>query len=1308
MTATATDVFWSGARGRDWHNAGSWVGGVLPTAGDVAVFDSSVYGNGCRIFQVGSRVEVAGLRFVGPSPAVQGTAVGNGALTIGQEGVAVSGGMVTLDLPLALGASQTWAVAGDSELLLSGALSGEGVLTKDGEGRAWLTGPGVFSGEYRVAAGTLRTSRDSAAPVTEGLAVWLDAAAADTVVTNGAGVMTAWRSRVGGGEMVATPGGGPLWVADAMAGKPAARFTNAWNQGMVMLSGYSNTTNCATAFIVAQRRSRQTDYTGLLSIYRGGELDYDQYHASVFFHFPGGFPHNSVKGFRRNVDGGFLSFPSEQPVCLMSRFNGASHVIARDYPAQYGTTSTHTNMFLPFDANRIVLANRAAPVNAYNYPFNGEISEMLLYNRVLTEAEERQVFAYLRGKWEETPPFTIETTLKRATVHFDAARPETLVTNAAGGVLAWTNLCNEGALVPQTAGQNPLYVTGESGGLPAVRFDKDLTNALQMLNVSYYGAKSATLFTVITPRPEQIQYTGVASFSRSTGNDYNEAGSAILLAFNNSNIDDAWWAHQENQWLGGGHLRPERVAVVMSSFDKGLHAMQVNGLPSSPPAVREVLFNAQNLRVGNRFDSSARTFNGDIHELMIFNCALSPEETAQVTEYLKAKWLDTPPDDLAALLAEAAVRFDASDAGSVTTNEFGIVTELRNLNATGAAEIADQAGCDGPLYVEGAMNGLPVLRFDHTRNTVLEMTSGYTNSNAFLTAFAVARITKDSGTTDAGLLSLVRSGQRDYDNMTSASVMLIRSSGMDRWGAHRAGRDMAQVNDVPHGKPFSLMSRFDGFQHTLELNGLPAAAPFAYYNNATTRFAADRIQLGGRQTRPSTDPNPRLERFLSCDLGEMLVFNRDLTPSETALIHSYLHEKWYPDTSANTLPELLARANVWLDASAAGTVTLSPGGLVTAWANRNGNTGALTPPPGCDGPALIADALNGLPVLRFDKDAATKQMLWVTSGYSLTTTAATAVIMMRPRAEQINNSRLLATWRDPNHDWNTPEAAALLYYTTGNARWQAHRNGSNKSFCANLPPEEPACLISRFDSVSHRIILNGTILCGVEPSTGAFNTDRFAIGGRRTAGNENEWHNGDVAEVLLYDYALSPDQYRLLASYLMAKWMPPPPPAQEDGTHDIQVCEGALLDARGAEGLTLPGGASLYGAGTIWGDVVMGSGSWLWASGNLLAIDGDLTLEQGARLAVDYSGGLRPLVSATGQLVLKDVNVTASAIREITGSTTLPILQGGTGWHDGNGNAPDPAGWTLTSDINGAAFNLDPLAYRVNIKFQRGTILMIR
>ncbi len=1282
------DVFWSGATSRDWHTPSNWSGGSVPAGGDVAVIDPSRQAVTRWDFQLTNAAAVAGLRLTNLTQAVSGSASGNFALTVGADGVGVSGASVMLAFPCVVAAPQTWSVAAGAELVHSGELRGSATLAKAGEGRAWLTGQSVFSGNYRVEAGVLKGVSAYAAPVMDGLDVWLDASASGTFVTNSAGAMTVWSNRVGNSVMTPVGGGGPLWVAHAMRGKPAARFDRAANNGLIMQSGYANTTNVVTAFVVMQRRIDQNAFAGLLSINKDGEMDFNTPNGSVFFRFPNSAPNYTLTCDRNNTQGGEINVPQETPVCLMSRYNGQSHTLVQD-GALAGSVSTDTRMAEPFAADRLVLGNR--PVAGYAYPFNGDVSEVLVYNRVLTAAEERQVVAYLRQKWQE--PGTLETVLGEASLWFDASHPETLVTNEAGGVLTWKSRVSETTLTPVT-GANPLFLGQGANGLPAVRFDKDLANSLQTTGGYWNRGKALTVFVSLVPRASQNTFAGVVSVT-GWGADFAEAGNAcVILAFPEA---QRWGAHRQGSWLSSVFLVSEQPAFVMSRFDGGAHTFALNGTVLGAPVASEQTFNANLLRLGARLDGNnfnPPTFNGDIQEVLVYNRALSPAEESLVNGYLDKKWRKA--DDLGALLADAEVHLDASEAASVVTNEVGQVTAWSNLSSGAVMTVPAVSGCVGPQWVAGAMNGRPVMRFDNTLKTSLFMESGYANTEAGLTAFMVLR----RGAMDifAGVLSAYNAAEPvDYDNLRSAALIETDSTPFSyNWYCNRVV-GLGAVADVPFGTPACLMSAFDGLRHTMAVNG-GAAASVAFVGN----FDANRICVGAR-------PIGGMGYFFSGDVAEVLIYNRSLSAGETARVNAYLREKWQ-QPATNTLAALLGSAQLWLDASASGTLLTNASGQVTAWSNRVANTAAaLIPPAGLTGPTPVAAGLNGRTVLRFDKDAALLQGLMVSEGYALTSASATAVVMMKPRTSQVANARLLMVWRDNANDYDNSDSGIFMYMPAATS-CNGFRANNGKSGYGTIVAETPVCLVSRYDGNAHRMIKDGDVLCGpVWSGEGAFNANRLALGFRL---NVNEPFNGDIAEVLVFDYALTPDQYGMIVAYLKDKWVnaPSTPVGALQGTQSVEVRSGAELDVRDAAGFAVESGGVLFGAGTVSGNMTVAGGGRIKALGegdNVLDVVGDLVFKPGATVAIDYAGGARPLVRATGLLSLPaQMTYAATNLIEVTGSATLPVLQGGL-WDNGSGGSPSAAAWVLQGGSGAVQLQLDGASHRVNLQIIRGTLLML-
>jgi hypothetical protein len=142
-------------------------------------------------------------------------------------------------------------------------------------------------------------------------------------------------------------------------------------------------------------------------------------------------------------------------------------------------------------------------------------------------------------------------------------------------------------------------------------------------------------------------------------------------------------------------------------------------------------------------------------------------------------------------------------------------------------------------------------------------------------------------------------------------------------------------NDNPSGTS-NLMSYY--------LNGMLLASTAA--NTGTTTYTSN-LYLNGRN-------NTNLLSF-NLYVGELLIYNRALTPSERFQVERYLANKWnlplgfplsHPYYLSRVLPStpLFTPANfsnlgLWLDAGDSSTISLSPGtSNVSQWSDKSGNS----------------------------------------------------------------------------------------------------------------------------------------------------------------------------------------------------------------------------------------------------------------------------------------------------------------------------------------------------------------------------------
>ena len=143
------------ANNSDALNLGSsWVGGSVPTASNVAVWDSTLTLPNSVV--LGGDLGVAGLRIGSPGGAV--TIGGGNTLTLGSSGINMSAATqdLTLNAAVTIGGTQAWNVTTGRLLDMNGSLSGSALLTKSGSGTLNLDSDNSgFSGGVSLSAGRL-------------------------------------------------------------------------------------------------------------------------------------------------------------------------------------------------------------------------------------------------------------------------------------------------------------------------------------------------------------------------------------------------------------------------------------------------------------------------------------------------------------------------------------------------------------------------------------------------------------------------------------------------------------------------------------------------------------------------------------------------------------------------------------------------------------------------------------------------------------------------------------------------------------------------------------------------------------------------------------------------------------------------------------------------------------------------------------------------------------------------------------------------------------------------------------------------
>jgi hypothetical protein len=196
-----------------------------------------------------------------------------------------------------------------------------------------------------------------------------------------------------------------------------------------------------------------------------------------------------------------------------------------------------------------------------------------------------------------------------------------------------------------------------------------------------------------------------------------------------------------------------------------------------------------------------------------------------------------------------------------------------------------------------------------------------------------------------------------------------------------------------------------------------------------------------------------------------------------------------PITEETMVAEGLA---LWLDAADAATLDVRPDGTVTAWRDKSSGKHTARPGNATGSVKLVADALNGKPVVRGDGTG----NLRVDDLRSEAGALTVFVVSQAPEAAGPSWQRVIASFNDEGKEWELPN-------------WMILRPAG----------EKPATYPAQVFTVQQR---NGASLALIT-----------VLG---ASASEGQCLGGDVAEVLVFTRALRFDEFEAVERYLKSKW----------------------------------------------------------------------------------------------------------------------------------------------------------------------------
>ena len=757
-------------------------------------------------------------------------------------------------------------------------------------------------------------------PVTSGLAAWFNS---DVGVTTSSGNVTQWNDQSGNGYNVTQTVGpnAPGIGQDADSGLPVVTFN-----GNQLLTTSAQVSGLDDVTIITVAGATDPDAGGNQTLVTVGAL-YDNEGARIFSYTSGD---ETFGNSNTTATGGSVPANSSLNIntVTFSDSGGTANFYSQGIADGMGSI-TATSL-----ASGLTLGSGSYTPSG---SWNGNIAEVIVYNRVLSTAERQAVEGYLANKYGTYVPgaswISSYTTAVQAEInrnHWNKNQADAYVAlqNANSGMLtnglkmwlkadagAVTNGSNVTSWLDQTGNYNltqstvanqPTYVASESDGKPGLHF-----NGNQWLfNPASMGVgmnQDSTIITVAsTPTPqnnEYLAYLGNQSGYSCRGLAYLNSSQGYDLSSGDS-VTGA--AAPTNTWtVDAATLASNGVSV----------AFYQNGIASGTATLANA---AQPLTPGitvGAYNNNGQPWTGDISEVLVYDHSLSSSEMQQVSLYLAGKygfyypgasWISSFTTSVQAEInrnqwnkAQANNYVALQNANpSMLTNglmlwlkaDAGVSTGIGSYVQSWTDQAQHALLTEGNPLSQPALvtesNGTKALRFSGSQSLTSPGSLG-AGVNSDMTVITVAAMEPNTGDTNSGtgigldLGNATTGGTRALGTTSSYSAPYFDTTG-----------STATQGTAPTFGTFTMEAA-----EFVPTPNPPTASPFS----AGVTFYSNGTQTGTTQSLSNAiAPNAGITvgsayngaNFWSGDISEVLVYNHQLSSAELQEVGVYLANKY--------------------------------------------------------------------------------------------------------------------------------------------------------------------------------------------------------------------------------------------------------------------------------------------------------------------------------------------------------------------------------------------------------------------------------
>jgi hypothetical protein len=764
----------------------------------------------------------------------------------------------------------------------------------------------------------------------------------------------------------------------------------------------------------------------------------------------------------------------------------------------------------------------------------GSMNEVLIFNTALNTTQRQSVEGYLATKWGlraalpathpsytgiAAQPFALMRPFTRAfqpvdipglALWLDAGDGSSLTFSSGSNVSVWKDKSGNGTnYVQATTANQPTYIydsTYSNSGIFFGGINNTTSHILTPSNTAITPISNSTgSFTIFTVHRFGVYNAGFGDLYRG------QSGSGLWLRASSASNTTPVYA---NNYIT---ITTPVNGVTAYSGDTttGLNFF-LNGTSAGTATKAAGAGSVGNIVLGASLaavNPSSESFNGFLFEFLIFNTALTTSQRQQVEGYLAWKWglnsqlpgVPLNPQWQSGL----ALWLDAADSSTLTFSSGSNISTWRD-KATGISCVASNS----PTLVVNSQNGLPVVNFVGTSTQFFTAVraSGFPSVKTYFMVYS-------NSLSNVGQTLL---GGSVFTQQGGGTTFQDESGYTSGTPAFQTGGSYRIVSSLPIATAASPSLNGSVFMNGSQISLISSSGN--YVPSGTTIYI-------GTGNQPYTGT-----------IAEFILFNTALTTSQRQGVETYLARKWgltvptstphpffrLPSSSVAVFsPTMISGCALWLDAADQSTVTGTTS--MTSWRDKSSNAySANSFVNSVANPSWVSNIQNGNGVVRYStgngsaiSNFVLAQTISIFMVYYPINQTIGFFIEQGPN-ENTNPGFYLYTLSDNNFAINSGTGQVAANFPTNvvtSNTWQMVGG-------INPDPANSSTMAYYINGVTRA---SGSTQSGTTPVTAT-----LFLNGRN--GTNNVSYNTYIAEVIIFNTALTTSQRQQVEGYLAQKW----------------------------------------------------------------------------------------------------------------------------------------------------------------------------